>query len=226
MKSVKSATKKKSTTKKTAPRDSYILQAGKGVEISFKLPKGLVRRGKFLIWSNHPWLGPNGMPSLYKGKSLQEEAKKAIAEKVRPHIQARARELASQPSRPLHARGESLARRTRGWKVVFPATTRQRAVLAAIAPEAFMVYELKTLKKLGPGEWIAQPKFPVVPRLPKRLEDIVLKGWPVSDSDFDKYVVIDVRGLNAAYNRARQHYAKYGPGLTTLIERLQKRARM
>lgn len=162
------------------------------------------------------------MPALNTGKSLKEEARQAILEKVRPSLQARAKELLTQKERPTGARGEALARRTRGWSITYPATSIQRAVLALVAPAAFMVYELKKLKKLGPGEWVVQPKFPVVPRLPKRLENMILKG--VIPTEYKQYVLVDPRGLNAAYNRARQHSGKYGNGLTVLIQRLQKRA--
>lgn len=232
-----SKTKKKSTTKsrKTGSKGRKLSKSQKTQEITeyygltkdipFNFPDNLVRKGNFLVWVSHPWVTKSEFPGLAK-VNLEEEAQTQLADKtVWPSIRRRAKELSrSQKTKSktqLKSRGEALASRTRGWSLVFP-RGKQRIPLVLLSPETHLIFELVPRKTWGPHAFRVIPKFPIVQKLPREIEERILNDEKVTEAQIKRYIKVDPRGLNAAYNRARQHENKYGKKLVELILKLQK----
>jgi hypothetical protein len=223
-----SGSKKKATTRKSNPdKKESKAEFWLNADLRFEIPPGLHRKGNFLIWTEHPWTSKGVTPAvadISDNKSLVEQT---LSEDSRASIKKRAQELARQKPRSISEKGEKLARRTRFWKLAMPQTGRQREALAAVAPESFLVYELVPRKTWGPNQFKVLPKFPIVAHLPTKIEKEILthKGEAPARL-WNPYIAIDIRGLNAAKNRARQNRYKYGEHLLSLIETIRQRIKV
>lgn len=114
-----------------------------------------------------------------------------------------------------------VSQRTKGWGAIFPKTSWARTALALEAPEAFLVYELQKRPTWGPNMYKVVPKFPIVAKLPLSIENRILdKNGTLTEKEYRDLILVDIRGIQAAYNRARQHESKYGTNLSKFILQL------
>ena len=187
----KSKTIKKSQGKTKSSTSKIKEQIFLQENIPFLSPKNLIKKGNFLVWKDHPWISSVQVP-------IEEDTISAL--------------------QPKH-----ISLRTKGWGAIFPKTSWERTALALVAPEAFLVYEMVPRPSWGTKMFKINPKFPVVQRLPPKLQEAIVndENRVLTAQEYAKLIKMDIRGLNAAYNRARQHESKYSSSLPNLIKKLQ-----